>query len=270
MILNFEGMQTLMRLLHHNEMRVIYMMALGQEMPASVTKVHLTKIISVLCKIMNWIDNVDHRNSNPKYEKEVDIDIDEDVNLVQDDFDEFRIGNSEDDAITTEQNDGYDAKSGTDPETYNLINSQPIKKQHFEDKTMTTDQNDLERNQTGDAKPFSGGYCEEKIEQKQRLVVHKRNHTGEKPFSCSYCDYKASAPNHLKLHERIHNGDKPFSRLHHQKYPCSHCGKMFTQSGARQIHERIHTGVKPFQCSVCDYRCASSSNLRKHNKKHRD
>ena len=40
MILNFEGMQTLMRLLHHNEMRVIYMMALGQEMPASVTKVH--------------------------------------------------------------------------------------------------------------------------------------------------------------------------------------------------------------------------------------
>ena len=91
MILNFEGMQTLMRHLHHNEMRVIYMMALGQEMPASVTKVHLTKIISVLCKIMNWIDNVDHRNSNPKYEKEVDIDIDEDVSLVQDDFDEFRI-----------------------------------------------------------------------------------------------------------------------------------------------------------------------------------
>ena len=29
---------------------------------------------------------------------------------------------------------------------------------------MTTDQNDIERNQTGDAKPFSGGYCEEKIE----------------------------------------------------------------------------------------------------------
>ena len=163
------------------------MMALGQEMPASVTKVHLTKIISVLCKIMNWIDNVEYSNSssNPKYEEEVDIDIDEDVSLVQDDFDEFRIGNSEDDAITTEQNDGYDAKSGTDPETYNLINSQPIKKQHFEDKTMTTDQNDLERNQTGDAKPFSGGYCEEKIEQKQQLVVHKRTHTGEKPFSCS-------------------------------------------------------------------------------------
>ena len=268
MILNFEGMQTLMRLLHHNEMRVIYMMALGQEMPASVTKVHLTKIISVLCKIMNWIDNVDHRNSNPKYEKEVDIDIDEDVNLVQDDFDEFRIGNSEDDAITTEQNDGYDAKSGTDPETYNLINSQPIKKQHFEDKTMTTDQNDLERNQTGDAKPFSGGYCEEKIEQKQQLVVHKRTHTGEKPFSCSYCDYKASAPNHLKLHERIHTGDKPLSRLRCQKYPCSHCGKMFTQSGARQIHERIHTGERPFKCSVCDYKRMSSSNLRKHMKKH--
>ena len=81
MILNLEGMQTLMRHLHHNEMRVIYMMALGQEMPASVTKVHLTKIISVLCKIMNWIDNVEYSNSssNPKYEEEVDIDIDEDV-----------------------------------------------------------------------------------------------------------------------------------------------------------------------------------------------
>ena len=82
------------------------MMALGQEMPASVTKVHLTKIISVLCKIMNWIENVEYSNSssNPKYEEEVDIDINEDVSLVQDDFDEFRIGNSEDDTITTEQN----------------------------------------------------------------------------------------------------------------------------------------------------------------------
>ena len=40
MILNFEGMQTLLQHLHHNQVRVIHMITLGQEMPASVTKVH--------------------------------------------------------------------------------------------------------------------------------------------------------------------------------------------------------------------------------------
>ena len=47
---------------------------------------------------------------------------------------------------------------------------------------MTIDQNDferLERNRTDDAKPFSGRYCEEKIEQKKQLVVHKRTHKSE-------------------------------------------------------------------------------------------
>ena len=98
---------------------------------------------------------------------------------------------------------------------------------------------------------------------------YTKEHTQvKKPSSCSNCDYKASVQNYLNLHERIHTGDKPFSRLRCQKYPCSHCGKMFTQSGARQIHERIHTGERPFKCSVCDYKCMSSSNLRKHMKKH--
>ena len=62
-------------------MRVIYMMALGQEMPTTVTKVHLTKIISVLCKIMNWVEDEGYSNGNTMDEKEVDID--EDVSIFQ-------------------------------------------------------------------------------------------------------------------------------------------------------------------------------------------
>ena len=79
MILNFEGMQALMQHLEYSEMRVIYMMALGQEMPTTVTKNHLTKIISVLCKIMNWVEDEGYSNGNTMDEKEVDID--EDVSI---------------------------------------------------------------------------------------------------------------------------------------------------------------------------------------------
>ena len=45
--------------LEHNEMRAIYLMGLGKEMPLSVTKVHLTKIIRIVCKLMNWTEDED-------------------------------------------------------------------------------------------------------------------------------------------------------------------------------------------------------------------
>ena len=59
MTLNFQGMQTLMEHLEHNEMRAIYLMGLGKEMPLSVTKVHLTKIIRIVCTLMNWTEDED-------------------------------------------------------------------------------------------------------------------------------------------------------------------------------------------------------------------
>ena len=97
------------------------------------------------------------------------------------------------------------------------------------------------------------------------LKQHESRHTATRNFKCETCNKGFKTKEDLQTHMPIHN-DPTYRKVH--KYPCSHCGKMFTQHGARQIHERIHTGEKPFKCSVCDFRCVSSSNLGKHMKKH--
>ena len=56
MKLNFDAMQFLMGELQQQQMWVLYLMGIGKEMTDAVTKVDLTKIINVLCKKLNWIE----------------------------------------------------------------------------------------------------------------------------------------------------------------------------------------------------------------------
>ena len=57
MNLNFSGMAILMDKLTKSEMYAIYLMASGQEMTDQVTKSDLVRIICVLCKSLDWIEN---------------------------------------------------------------------------------------------------------------------------------------------------------------------------------------------------------------------
>ena len=56
MKLNSQGMQILIGELQQNEMCAIYLMGLGKEMTDCITKLDLTRIISILCKKLNWIE----------------------------------------------------------------------------------------------------------------------------------------------------------------------------------------------------------------------
>ena len=60
--LGFEAMQILMGELQQFQIQAIYFIGQGQEMPETVTKVDLTNIIRVLCKILGWIE----AESSPK------------------------------------------------------------------------------------------------------------------------------------------------------------------------------------------------------------
>ena len=66
--LNNGAIEVLMAELQPNEMGAIYMMGFGREMPDSVTKYHLTKIIAVLCEKLGWIETDEHKNSTPQTE----------------------------------------------------------------------------------------------------------------------------------------------------------------------------------------------------------
>ena len=50
---------------------------------------------------------------------------------------------------------------------------------------------------------------------------------------------------------------------------CSDCPKAFTTSSQLTEHiRRAHTGEKLYACDVCEYSCASSSNLTVHKRIH--
>ena len=68
MKLNFEGMQILMEELQQQERWAIYLMGQGKEMTDVVTKSNLTRIICVLCKKLNWIEEDMESENNPNKE----------------------------------------------------------------------------------------------------------------------------------------------------------------------------------------------------------
>ena len=56
MKLNLEAIEILTSILEPNQMGAIYMMAMDKAMPEDVTNEDLTKIINVLCRELNWVE----------------------------------------------------------------------------------------------------------------------------------------------------------------------------------------------------------------------
>ena len=69
MKLNFSGMAILMDELTKSEMWAIYMMASGEEMTDQVSKTDLVRIICVLCKKLDWVENHNSFNYLPQEAK---------------------------------------------------------------------------------------------------------------------------------------------------------------------------------------------------------
>ncbi|RTG81848.1 uncharacterized protein DC041_0011151 [Schistosoma bovis] len=64
----------------------------------------------------------------------------------------------------------------------------------------------------------------------------------------------------FRLHEATHT--LPFH--------CQDCGKRFSRPWLRDIHYRTHTGEKPYECIICGRRFADRSNMRAHQRVHKE
>ena len=272
-------------------------MGLCKEIPDTVTKFDLSKIIHLLCKKLDWIDedeeHIDEENGT-QHTPEAQA-IEESVSNDRSKKDGCYESNSVHSApsdfsknvVTSKHaevdmanvgcmeilgnpvlNPGVDIlevgeNSIEDPSKLVFgcpLCDQKFSKENYVAAHMWFKHKEAKIPENSLVKTFCCSKCNKKFANQNTLMTHENIHTGNKPFNCSYCDYKCTTQGYLKAHERKHTGFKPYS--------CSNCDHKFTTSSDLKIHERIHTGDKPFRCTYCDKKFIQSAHCKKHERTH--
>ena len=92
------------------------------------------------------------------------------------------------------------------------------------------------------SKNFECPVCGENFVSYYTLNSHKKR-VHDKRNQCKICLKYFENKYKLDIHNRIHTGEKP--------YVCSICGKKFANKGYLKVHEGFHSGERNFKCSIC-------------------
>ena len=187
MKLNVSGMAFLGAELTKREMFAIYWMRFNKEMPDQITKADLVRIVHVLCKKLNWIEQ---------------------------DYAEALTPNSGNGKAVNSLD--FSSSTVSQPTNHGRLDRDPLEiptdSSQFGFETANKDV-ESDRNVSADEKECQENYnCEiiksEAITSSENIDMDK---TGDKSFCCSQCDYNCSISIHLKRQERTRTGDEPFS-----------------------------------------------------------
>ena len=104
------------------------------------------------------------------------------------------------------------------------------------------------------------GQCEKTFKNKVRLSKHFETHIKTEKVTCTMCDKKVkrvSFAMHMLSHENT-------------AIDCTICHKsLANKAGLEKHNERVHSGAtKTFQCSICEKRFLSNSELKLHSTYH--
>ncbi|XP_065071355.1 zinc finger protein 665-like [Rhopilema esculentum] len=118
-------------------------------------------------------------------------------------------------------------------------------------------------------------FCNKRFMTRWKLDRHTIIHTGAKPYNCIYCPKRFAEKNKLVVHvknhkegfvdpqavERLVNSLLPKRKTTHE---CLVCGKSFMSSWKLNRHIRVHSGEKPYKCSKCSKSFNEKSKLDQH------
>ncbi|GFW60488.1 zinc finger protein 91 [Trichonephila clavipes] len=84
----------------------------------------------------------------------------------------------------------------------------------------------------------------------------------KKQHVCDICNQTCASPQKLMVHRRVHTGEKP--------YTCDTCKKSFNQKSSLKTHQYTHTGEKLYVCETCNKSFRTSSQLARHKLTHKN
>ena len=285
--LKFNAMSFLMAKLEETQMWAIYQLSLGLDVPDSVTKNDLMKIIELLLKQLDWIEK-DEALRKPTTSLDADTDVPMD-SMEKDDClmelltvmdsenvnEQTMLGNCTKNIGAAESNinGAHVDTNHPEPEFNDSIKTDEDSVQDFDNPVSGIEENQELNVVTVNANDDAGSvedysnirdFIETFVFEESICKLPEKDLTEDKALaiSCNECEKKFSNPSALKIHERTHNGEKPFS--------CSQCDYKCSQKGNLKSHEMTHTGDKPFSCSQCDKSFREASKLKIHARIHTD
>ena len=260
--LKFNVIKILMKELNQSEMWAIYLMGLGQEIPDKVTKFDLIKIIHLLCKKLDWIDEEHMEETN---EGTDDKQVTEESKA-----------NETNPVIVNNrpQTDGnhYLSKSVKIEEvhqTYSVASdsqqTDDIPRQEEEEKNVCSTAEEIlgtEINMRTTVEEISRT-DEEHVENKgsaEENITDPQNDRDELPFSCNLCQQRFSKERYLAAHAYMKHEDTDLEN--EVPFNCSKCDKKFTIRDELNIHEMTHSENKQYSCSKCNAKFSRDDMLR--------
>ena len=106
---------------------------------------------------------------------------------------------------------------------------------------------------------FKCDICRKEYSRNDHLKTHKdRDHFGIR-YPCPNCEFSSTSKGSLKIHiSSKHEG---------KRYPCKQCEhKAYCSSSLMKHINVIHLNLKPNICNFCEFKAASKSNLKIHQK----